>query len=208
MIVCAHRVNTIEELHAVQSRYGIEFDVREGPCKKLIVTHDPWTIGPTLDEFLQHCRHAFYIVNIKCEGIEHVVLEQLYIHRIQNFFLLDCSFPMIHKLATMGENRLAVRISEYEDMNTAKRMKGRVEWIWMDAFQHLLYDDKYCEELHKLGYKICLVSPELQRQPHKLQQYKEQVGKHIDMVCTKFTEAWTSDASPQASEESQPSPSL
>jgi hypothetical protein len=203
MLVCSHRINTIDDLKGVQSRFGIEFDVREGPHGKLIVTHDPWTHGPTLDDFLKHCHHAFYIVNIKCEGIEHHVLERLYSHGIHNFFLLDCSFPMIHKLATMGENRLAVRISEYEDMSTARRMQGRVEWIWMDAFQALIYDDEYCAELHQLGYKICLVSPELQKQPHKLETYKTQVGKYIDMVCTKFTEAWSSDVSPPANEESQ-----
>lgn len=200
MIVCAHRVNTIEDLEGVQSRYGIEFDVREGPRNTVIVTHDPWTRGPTLEEFLKHCgRHAFYIVNIKCEGIEHIVLELLYLRGIQNFFLLDCSFPMIHKLATMGENRMAIRISEYEGIETAYEMQGRVEWIWLDVFSRLPVDVEACSNLKRLGYKLCLVSPELQRQPHKLEEYKQAIGGYVDMVCTKFTEQWTSETSPPAS---------
>ena len=203
MIVCAHRVNTIEDLDGVQSRYGIEFDVREGPHKRLIVTHDPWTCGPTLEEFLPHCRHAFYIVNIKCEGIEHRVLQLLYQHRIQTFFLLDCSFPMIHRLATMGENRLAIRISEYEGIDTAYQMQGRVQWIWIDVFTSLPVDVETCSDLHRMGYKLCLVSPELQRQPQKLDAYKAAVGPYIDMVCTKFTDRWSSETSPPANEESQ-----
>ena len=199
--MCAHRVNTIDDLEGVQSRYGIEFDVREGPHKTIVVTHDPWTRGPTLDEFLKHCgRHAFYIVNIKCEGIEPAVLELLYHHRIQNFFLLDCSFPMIHKLATMGENRIAIRISEYEGIETAYKMQGRVAWIWLDVFSHLPVDVEACSNLRRLGYKLCLVSPELQRQPCKLEEYKHAIGDFVDMVCTKFTEQWTSETSLQASE--------
>lgn len=204
MIVCAHRVNTIDELEGVQSRYGIEFDVREGPRNTTIVTHDPWTRGPTLEEFLNHCgRHAFYIVNIKCEGIEHIVLEQLYLRGIQNFFLLDCSFPMIHKLATTGENRLAIRISEYEGLDTAYQMQGRVQWVWIDVFTSLPIDMEICSNLRRMGYKLCLVSPELQRQPQKLDTYKDSIGYYIDMVCTKFTDKWSSETSLPASKESQ-----
>lgn len=201
MIVCAHRVNSIEEVEAVHSKYGIEFDVREGPHKTVVVTHDPWTRGPTLEEFLKHCgRHAFYIVNIKCEGIEHTVLELLYRYGISNFFLLDCSFPMIHKLTTMGETRIAIRVSEYEGIETAYQMQGRVEWIWLDVFSRLPVDVEACSNLHRLGYKLCLVSPELQRQQYKLEGYKNQLDGYIDMVCTKFTERWTSETSRQASE--------
>lgn len=199
MIVCSHRINDVEELESVQSRYGIEFDVREGPRNTVVVTHDPWTRGPTLNDFLKHCgRHAFYIVNIKCEGIEPVVLELLYQHRIQNFFLLDCSFPMIHKLATMGENRLAIRVSEYEGIQTAYAMQGRVQWIWLDVFSRLPVDATICSNLRRMGYKLCLVSPELQRQPQKLEEYKQHIGDSVDMVCTKFTKQWTSEASPLA----------
>lgn len=203
MIVCAHRINTIEELEKVESKYGIEFDVREGPHNGIVVTHDPWTQGPNLDEFLRHCHHAFYIVNIKCEGIEPVVLDLLHRNGIQNFFLLDCSFPMIHKLATMGENRLAIRISEYEGLDTAYQMQGRVQWVWIDVFTSLPIDVERCSNLRRMGYKLCLVSPELQRQPQKLDTYKDSIGYYIDMVCTKFTDKWSSETSLLASKEPQ-----
>jgi len=108
-----HRVNTLSALKEVPSHLGIEFDVRESPIGPL-VTHDPWTTGVPLREFLEACDHAFYIVNIKCEGIEFEVLDLLETYDIQNFFLLDCSFPMLVKLARRGERRLAVRVS---DMN-------------------------------------------------------------------------------------------
>jgi len=202
MIVCKHRVNTLEP---GDSSLGIEFDVREGPGGTIIVTHDPWTSGPELATFLAAHQHTFYIVNIKCEGIEYEVLRLLKDANIENFFLLDCSFPMIHKLSLKGETRLALRFSEYEEF---RRMQGRAQWVWVDVFSRIPLGAKDCDELHALGYKLCLVSPELQQQPEKLETYKQVLEGHLDMVCTKFPEKWSSDTSQPASAGLQPLPSL
>ena len=202
MIVCKHRINTLEP---GDSSLGIEFDVREGPGGTILVTHDPWTSGPELATFLAAHRHTFYIVNIKCEGIEYEVLRLLKDANIENFFLLDCSFPMIHKLSLKGETRLALRFSEYEEFH---RMQGRAQWVWIDVFSRIPLGPKDCDELHALGYKLCLVSPELQQQPEKLEVYKQLLEGHLDMVCTKFPEKWSSDTSQPASVELQPLPSL
>jgi hypothetical protein len=202
MIVCKHRINTLEP---GDSSLGIEFDVREGPGGTILVTHDPWTSGPELAAFLAVHRHTFYIVNIKCEGIEYEVLRLLKDANIENFFLLDCSFPMIHKLSLKGETRLALRFSEYEEF---RRMQGRAQWVWVDVFSRIPLGPKDCDELHALGYKLCLVSPELQQQPEKLETYKQVLEGHLDMVCTKFPEKWSFDTSQLASVELQPLPSL
>lgn len=202
MIVCKHRINTLEP---GDSSLGIEFDVREGPGGTILVTHDPWTSGPELATFLAAHRHTFYIVNIKCEGIEYEVLRLLKDANIENFFLLDCSFPMIHKLSLKGETRIALRFSEYEEF---RRMQGRAQWVWIDVFSRVPLGPKDCDELHALGYKLCLVSPELQQQPEKLEVYKQLLEGHLDMVCTKFPEKWSSDTSQPASAELQPPPSL
>jgi hypothetical protein len=195
-------VNTLDP---GDSTLGIEFDVREGAGGTIIVTHDPWTSGPELATFLAAHRHTFYIVNIKCEGIEYEVLRLLKDANIENFFLLDCSFPMIHKLSLKGETRLALRFSEYEEF---RRMQGRAQWVWIDVFSRVPLGPKDCDELHALGYKLCLVSPELQQQPEKLETYKQLLEGHLDMVCTKFPEKWSSDTSQPASVELQPLPSL
>jgi hypothetical protein len=208
MIVCAHRINTIEQLDAVHPSLGIEFDVREASRGNLVVTHDPWKSGPNLDFFLSQCRHAFYIVNIKCEGIEYAVLELLQKYGITNFFLLDCTFPMIMKLSRADERRIALRVSDYEMCDKDFFLQKKCLWIWMDCFQNLVYGEKDCQSIHDLGYKICLVSPELQGQPEKLQAYKDRIGKYIDMVCTKFPDQWLDDTSRKAIEQSQQLPSL
>jgi hypothetical protein len=42
------------------------------------------------------------------------------------------------------------------------------------------------DELRLLGYKICIVSPELQAQPEKLDKYAKQLADMPpDAICTK-----------------------
>lgn len=188
MQLIRHRINSLEELADVPSFYGIEFDVREGPID-VVVTHDPWTYGPLLSDFLAACHHAFYIVNIKCEGIEDRVLELLRTYGIDTFFLLDCSFPSIVRLSRLGEHRTAIRVSEYEGLDTAVAMAGRSEWIWLDVFSRIPIGAEDCKRLQSLGYKICLVSPELQKQPEKIAEYGW-ITQHVDAICTKVPTQW------------------
>ena len=185
MFIVRHRVNTLER---ISPELGIEFDVRESSFG-VMVTHDPWTPGPSLNEFLDAQKgRPFYIVNIKCEGIESRVLDALAKHGITNFFLLDCSFPTIVKLSASGESRLAIRRSEYEDIPLS--LRGKVEWIWIDCFSKVPVSQKECEMLRALGFKLCFVSPELHGRPNDLLDYGIQMTGYVDMVCTKLPNAW------------------
>jgi hypothetical protein len=196
----------LSELKTVPSHLGIEFDVRES-AEGPLVTHDPWTNGVRLREFLAECDHAFYIVNIKSEGIEFDVLDLLKTHGIENFFLLDCSFPMIVRIARQGERRLAIRVSEYESIGTAYAMAGVVDWVWVDVFTRIPVSPQDCRGLKAAGFKLCFVSPELQRRPEDLIPYREAIADCMNMVCTKVPTAWSSDEPPQASTEYPPRPS-
>jgi hypothetical protein len=189
MQVVRHRVNTIEQLQDTPSHYGIEFDVREGP-NGIVVTHDPWTSSVDFRTFLEHCHHAFYIVNVKCEGIEPAILEILRSFQIENFFLLDCSFPMIVKLGRLGERRVAVRLSEYESIETVFALANVVQWVWVDVFHRIPVTPEDCQRLRALGFRLCFVSPELQGRPQDIAEYKECIGHWMDMVCTKVPTAW------------------
>jgi hypothetical protein len=195
MQIIRHRVNTLEQLAETPSEYGIEFDVREGPSG-VVVTHDPWTPSVDLVTFLKHCRHAFYIVNIKCERIEQEVLTRLAEAKISNFMLLDCSFPMIVSLVRQGERRIAVRLSEYESIQTVLAMAGMVEWVWVDVFSRLPVTPRDCQQLRAVGFRLCLVSPELQGRPQDISEYQERIAHWMDMVCTKVPTAWRDDVSP------------
>lgn len=195
MQIIRHRVNTLEQLAETPSQYGIEFDVREGP-HGVVVTHDPWTPGVEFQTFLKHCHHAFYIVNIKCERIEFEVLARLAEANISNFMLLDCSFPMIVTFIRQKERRIAVRLSEYESIETVLALAGLVQWVWIDVFSRIPVTPSNCEHLKTLGFRLCFVSPELQGRPQDIAEYKQTIGGCMDMVCTKVPMAWQDVSSP------------
>lgn len=183
----AHRVNTIDALKELPKIYGAEIDIRPY-AEELTIHHDPYVKGDSFDEYLTHYQHGTLILNVKAEGVEHRVLELLKQNNITDYFFLDCSFPMINKLSKAGEHRIALRFSEYEGLDTARVMAGRVEWVWVDCFSQLPLNRENYQELKKLGYKLCFVSPELQAQEEKLEQYKKSLqeqGIVLDAVCTK-----------------------
>lgn len=95
---------------------------------------------------------------------------------------------MIKLLSDEGEKNIAIRYSEYEGMDTLKLMSGKVDWVWVDTFTKLPIDNKICKEIKSLGYKLCLVSPELQGQDEKIEDYAKQIiveDIKFDAICTK-----------------------
>ena len=188
MIYCCHRINTIGELKTISPAYGIEIDLRDNLSGEIYIAHDPFVTGELFEDFLQFYNHAFIILNIKSERIEYRVLELLHKYNIGHYFFLDSSFPMIYKLSSEGEKNIAIRFSEYEGLDTVLAMKGRIEWVWVDCFtKNPLTKENYAI-LKAAGYKLCFVSPELQNQPDKIDEYKAYFENNqiiLDMVCTK-----------------------
>ena len=132
-------------------------------------------------------------MNINEEGLEKKVIEELNKNKINNFFFLDQSFPFLIKTALNGENRTAIRISEYESINTAISLTGKVLWLWVDYFTKLNLSKEEFLNLKKSGFNICFVSPELQGLKNEITSLqKELIKKKIypDAVCTKMIESW------------------
>jgi len=183
----AHRINTIEQLKQVPPEYGIEVDLRDYG-DRLVLQHDPFIGGEDFEPFLAHYRHALIILNIKSERIEHRVLELLEKHAIEQYFFLDSSFPMIVKLSE-SNSRFAVRFSEYEKLDTVLAMKNRAGWVWVDCFTKLPLDSESYKLLKQNGFKLCLVSPELQGRETDIQKYRELLASQgilMDAICTKL----------------------
>ncbi len=183
----AHRVNTIEALKKLPSEYGVELDLRDYG-DRLILEHDPFKDGENFEDYLKHYHHGTMILNIKSERIEYKVLELIKQYRIEKYFFLDSSFPMIHVLAQSGEKNIALRFSEFEGLDTIFNMQGRVTWVWVDCFSSLPITQENYRMLHARGFKLCLVSPELQAQPEKIDIYKEYLQSEdivFDAICTK-----------------------
>jgi hypothetical protein len=191
-MIIAHRINTLDKTAAAaifSHVDGIEFDIRDS-AGRIIVQHDPYKEGQLFDEFASCCDPAkFYIVNVKSEGIETEAIRILDSYGCRKFFLLDCSIPMIIKLGRAGETRIAARFSEYESIETVIALSPYIQWVWVDVFTRLPLTSQIQERFHARGLKLCLVSPELQAQPEKIEPYKEELRTaaiRIDAVCTKI----------------------
>ena len=112
MLFISHRINKIEELKEIDTKYGIECDLRDYN-KKIILSHDPYINGEEFEEFIKYFNHRFIIINIKTTGIANDILNILIANNITNFFFLDLSIPEIISLKNQTSN-IAIRLSEYE----------------------------------------------------------------------------------------------
>lgn len=185
----AHRINSTQELKSVPIEYGVELDLRDDLTGRIYIQHNPFEPGEDFEEYLIQYHHGTMILNIKSERIELKILELLRKYNIEKYFFLDSSFPMIKLLSDQGENKIALRFSEFEGLDTLVAMQGKIQWVWVDCFSMLPLDKDIYKKIKELGYKICIVSPELQGQPEKMVEYKEQLRKgniQPDAICTKL----------------------
>jgi hypothetical protein len=194
MQIIAHRRNTLAALRATPPEYGVETDIRS--CDgELVLHHDPFVRGERFADWLTAFCHRTLVCNVKEEGLEDAVTELLCRHGIEDFFFLDQSFPFLVKSARQGEKRCAVRVSEFESADTALALAGQVSWVWVDCFSRFPLDAATAERLRGAGFKLCLVSPELQgRNAHDavpaLRGFLRRKGMAADAVCTKEPELW------------------
>ncbi len=194
MKIVIHRCNSIANLKSVNTKYGVELDIRTYNGN-LILNHEPYEAGESFDQWIRFYNHDLLILNVKEEGLEDKIKLLLLKYDIKNYFFLDQSFPFIIKKSKEGEKKIAVRVSDYESIITAKNVSDLVSWVWLDTFNELLFTEEDYINLRKLNYKICLASPELH--PHndksKILPIKSKLKKmkiKLDAVCTKFPEIW------------------
>jgi hypothetical protein len=195
MILIAHRRNTARQLDETPTAHGVEMDIRsEG--KRLIVQHDPFVTGEDFEEWLAHYRHRLLILNTKEEGLEERLLEIVGKRGIEDFFFLDQSFPFLIRTARRGERRCAVRLSEYESIETVLTLGGLVDWVWVDCFTRFPLERAGARRLAEADFKLCLVSPELQGRtdPAEIAAMRALLAREDirpAAVCTKTPELWS-----------------
>lgn len=156
----AHRRNTLAELNATPQGYGVEVDVRSSG-DRLVIHHDPFQSGESFDAWIAAYRHGTLILNVKEEGLEDRLIQCMRDRGIDDYFFLDQSFPFLVKTASRGERRCAVRVSEFEALETALALAGKVDWVWVDCFSRFPLDHAGWLRLKDAGFRLCLVSPEL-----------------------------------------------
>lgn len=190
----AHRRNTIEALQATPVAHGIEVDLRS-QGGDLIIHHDPFTQGERFESWLEHYRHGTLILNVKEEGLEERLIALMRERGIADYFFLDQSFPFLIKYARQGVSRCAVRVSEFESVETAMTLAGQVDWVWVDCFTRFPLDKAQSDRLTTAGFKLCLVSPELQGRDAEseiaaLRALLTDQGIDAHAVCTKRPDLW------------------
>jgi hypothetical protein len=186
-----HRVNTVTDLETVPGDMGIELDLRSSG-NDVLVTHDPFTDGPTIEEYFPRIGRRPCIFNVKCEGIEARVRDLAQKHGIEDWFMLDLSVPAAVKLARMGETRIAVRYSEMEPKEGVLAWKGRARWVWVDCFTRFPVEEPAWSEIAD-AFQVCLVSPELQGHAGEAFDVLRSslAGHRFDAVCTKTPARWS-----------------
>ncbi|PHK95459.1 hypothetical protein CR162_08205 [Pseudoroseomonas rhizosphaerae] len=195
MIRIAHRRNTPEQLAATPAELGVEVDIRS-QGERLVIHHDPFVAdAPDFEEWLAGYRHGTLILNVKEEGLEDRLLALMAARGIEDFFFLDQSFPFLIRTARRGERRCAVRVSEFETVETALSLAGMVEWVWVDCFTRFPLSRPDAERLRAAGMRLCLVSPELQGRTDPaeiaaLRALLAREGIEAQAVCTKAPDLW------------------
>lgn len=194
MKLISHRRNTIQDLVATPTQYGIEMDVRSFG-DKLIIHHDPFVPGESFDDWIAEYRHGTLILNVKEEGLESRLIAIMKERGIEDYFFLDQSFPFLVKWAKAGVHRAAVRVSEFEAVETALTLAGKVDWVWVDCFTNFPLSQADATRLRQAGFKLCLVSPELQGRnaeteiPQLIHLLAER-NIQAEAVCTKRPDLW------------------
>ena len=194
MKLISHRRNTIEELKQTPSKYGVEVDIRS-KGDDLIIHHDPHADGNLFEEWVDQYNNGTLILNVKEEGLEKRVIRIMEKYSIEDYFFLDQSFPFLLKWASLGLKRSAVRVSEFESIETALNLSGKVDWVWVDCFTRFPLNSEDAERLKQAGFKLCFVSPELQgRDPEKeipeLIVLLDELKILPEAVCTKRPDLW------------------
>jgi hypothetical protein len=195
MEIIRHRVNDSQTLKTTPSNFGVEIDLRSDG-KSLFLAHDPFAEGEPFASWLESFSHGTLVVNVKEEGLEEAATLLLKENGISDYFFLDQSAPFLIRRGLSGLKDGACRVSDFESINTARTLRQFCEWVWVDSFFQRSVAELELAELRQLGFKLCLVSPEL-HDPGRLEEaallaIDVRNGSDIpDAVCTKYPDLWT-----------------
>jgi hypothetical protein len=151
-----------------QLGFGTETDFRDY-CGELFIAHDPPVTKPSVTAAQFFAMMAAsdptlpVAINIKADGLQHMLKEALEEHGVTDYFLFDMSIPDALQSVKAGL-RIFARQS---DVEPEPQLYAQAQGVWMDAF----YDDSWitAESVRRhldVGKSVCLVSPELHGRNH------------------------------------------
>jgi hypothetical protein len=191
-----HRVNKVADLKMLQPVLGAEIDLRSdvNNPSQIHLSHDAWVKGDSLTDWLETYKDkkitGTIIFNTKEDGLEDEVFRLVKSYQIENYFFLDTAFPTLVKYVNEGKgDRFCCRVSKYETVAMAKTFVGKVPWIWADCFKGEPLPIEVFQQL-KNDFKICLVSPELQKMDVETINKFKHLKTELHSVCTKRPDLW------------------
>ena len=102
------------------------------------------------------------VLNLKSEGIEDICIEEIRKYKIKNWFFLDMSMPYFIKYSEDAYNK---KIKNFLQIISPldSQIKNRLNTLY--HFKIFTLNMKNYLLLKRKNFKICLVSPEIQRNP-------------------------------------------
>jgi hypothetical protein len=149
--------------------FGTETDVRD-LGGQLVIAHDPPVDGALpFDEFLElygRCcpaRDLPLALNVKADGLQVQLRDELERFGVNTFFVFDMSVPDM-----LGYHKFGLpfytRRSEHEG---APALYDAASGIWLDAFEGEWFDADTIRSDLRAGKQVCVVSPELHGRGHE-----------------------------------------
>jgi hypothetical protein len=196
MLYIQHRVNSSDDLKSLDRDWGCEIDLRSDVTRpdEIILSHDPWHRGESFEEWLKVYASLGMkgplILNTKEDGLESRILKLIEAYAIDSWFFLDTALPTLVAWTTKPLcRRFAIRVSQFESVEQALTFAGRAEWVWADCFDAKPLPHSAIERL-KGAFRICLVSPELQKGALQAIDDFSSLWPFADAVCTKSPKTW------------------
>ena len=155
--------NSFEALcQGLDQGYGLETDIRD-LNGQLVISHDMPLIDTSipLKQLLRYYSDGGYnstlALNIKSDGLQGPLKEQLAAHDIDNYFVFDMSVP--DTLIYVNFN-LSTYI-RHSELESHPELTTRTDGIWLDELTLEWINAQTIIDLAKLTQKLCIVSSEL-----------------------------------------------
>lgn len=174
--------------------FGTETDVRDYRGE-LVISHDIandecMSFSEFLILYASYGRNYPLALNIKSDGLQMKLSDELNKYRILNYFVFDMSVPDGLGYIRSGL-RTFTRQSEYE---ATPAFYEAAQGVWLDEFFTHWIGDSIIQAHLKSKKDVCIVSPDLHKRPVKKEwaHYKE-ISCDLDtnanlMICTDMPE--------------------
>lgn len=173
--------------------FGTETDVRDYGGS-LVIAHDPavkddMPFEDFLSIYAEYDTDLPLALNIKSDGLQSLLLDQLNSFGLNNYFVFDMSIPDSLQYARR-KIPFYTRMSEYEPQPA---LIDQASGIWLDAFESAWFNMATLQPYLSAGKQVCIVSPELhKRDPWPFWRWLQENGAaelgDSLMICTDLPE--------------------